>query len=37
MAQLVQALPAGPLDIIGDIHGELDALLALLDRLGCDP
>lgn len=37
MTRLVQALPEGPLDIIGDIHGELDALLRLLRRLGCDP
>lgn len=31
---LVQRLPDGPLDIVGDIHGELSALLALLVRLG---
>ena len=31
---LVQKLPAGPLDIVGDIHGELDALCALLAHLG---
>lgn len=31
---LVQKLPAGPLDIIGDIHGEYDALQALLQILG---
>ncbi|HEU0230555.1 MAG TPA: metallophosphoesterase, partial [Burkholderiaceae bacterium] len=31
---LVQHLPDGPLDIVGDIHGELSALLALLVRLG---
>jgi hypothetical protein len=37
MPVLVQPLPEGPLDIVGDVHGELDALLALLDRLGCDP
>ena len=30
-------LRAGPLDIIGDVHGELDALLALLDCLGYRP
>ena len=37
MTRLVQPLPDGPLDIIGDVHGELDALLALLHRLGVDP
>ena len=31
-----QPLPDGPLDIIGDVHGELGALRALLDRLGVD-
>lgn len=31
---LVQALPEGPLDIVGDIHGEFDALCALLAHLG---
>ena len=31
---LVQKLPRGPLDIVGDIHGEFDALCALLDSLG---
>lgn len=33
---LVQALPEGPLDIVGDIHGEYEALLALLGHLGYD-
>ena len=33
---LVQKLPAGPLDIVGDIHGEFDALCALLGHLGYD-
>ena len=33
---LVQKLPAGPLDIVGDIHGEFDALCALLESLGYD-
>lgn len=28
------ALRPGPLDIVGDVHGELDALYALLDVLG---
>ena len=36
MAQLVQRLPDGPLDIIGDVHGESEALHRLLERLGCD-
>ncbi|MDH3441675.1 MAG: metallophosphoesterase, partial [Gammaproteobacteria bacterium] len=29
-------LEDGPLDIIGDIHGEFDALMNLLDVLGYD-
>jgi len=29
-------LPEGPLDVVGDVHGELDALLALLVHLGYD-
>jgi len=33
---LVQKLPSGPLDIIGDIHGEYDALCNLLRHLGYD-
>jgi 3',5'-cyclic AMP phosphodiesterase CpdA len=33
---LIQALPDGPLDIVGDIHGEFDALCALLAHLGYD-
>ena len=33
---LVQRLPDGPLDIVGDIHGEFDALCALLGHLGYD-
>lgn len=33
---LVQPLPHGPLDIVGDIHGEFDALCALLEGLGYD-
>lgn len=33
--QLFRTLPAGqPLDIIGDVHGEIDALLSLLHHLG---
>ncbi|MDX9721746.1 MAG: metallophosphoesterase [Myxococcota bacterium] len=35
MESLLQRLPEGPLDIIGDVHGEYDALCALLTRLGC--
>ena len=31
---LIQPLPPGPLDIVGDIHGELGALQALLQHLG---
>ena len=34
---LVQPLPSGPLDIVGDIHGEIDALEQLLGYLGYDP
>ncbi len=33
---LVGGLPPGPLDIIADVHGEYDALVRLLTRLGCD-
>ena len=33
---LIQPLPAGPLDIVGDIHGEIDALVQLLGHLGYD-
>ncbi|QCB47903.1 metallophosphoesterase [Hydrogenophaga sp. PAMC20947] len=33
---LVQTLPDGPLDIVGDIHGEFEALCALLEHLGYD-
>ena len=34
---LVNTLPDRPLDIIGDIHGEIDALEMLLERLGYHP
>ncbi len=34
MSKLIQALPAGPLDIVGDVHGEWSALEALLSHLG---
>jgi len=37
MTVLRARLPEGPLDIVGDIHGELEALDRLLKRLGCDP
>lgn len=33
---LVQRLPDNPLDIIGDVHGELDTLVRLLAHLGYD-
>ncbi|WP_026436830.1 metallophosphoesterase [Acidovorax sp. JHL-9] len=33
---LIQALPSGALDIVGDIHGEIDALEQLLPHLGYD-
>ncbi len=36
MPRLIQRLTSGPLDIVGDVHGELEALLALLGRLGVD-
>ncbi|MDR3418111.1 MAG: metallophosphoesterase [Nevskia sp.] len=31
---LIRRLPDGPLDIVGDVHGELDALHELLRQLG---
>jgi hypothetical protein len=31
---LLKSLDSGPIDIVGDIHGEIDALEALLERLG---
>ncbi|MHC4823363.1 MAG: metallophosphoesterase [Planctomycetota bacterium] len=34
MMRLLQTLPSGPLDILGDIHGELGALEDLLEHLG---
>lgn len=34
---LINKLPSGPLDVIGDVHGEIDALLRLLSRIGCNP
>ena len=35
-SSLVQSLFDGPLDIIGDVHGEIDALLSLMHHLGYD-
>ncbi len=35
-APYIRTLPPGPLDIVGDIHGEIDGLLALLQQLGYD-
>jgi len=32
----VQELPEGPIDIVGDVHGEYDALVSLLKKLGYD-
>jgi hypothetical protein len=37
MAGLVRELAHGPIDIIGDVHGEIEALRALLGRLGYEP
>ena len=37
MASLIRPLFDGPLDIVGDVHGEIDALHALLRRLGYGP
>ncbi|MDJ0927390.1 MAG: metallophosphoesterase [Gammaproteobacteria bacterium] len=34
---LIGQLPAGPLDIVGDVHGEIDVLNELLAQLGYDP
>lgn len=34
--EFVARLPEGPVDVVGDIHGEIDALEGLLDRLGFD-
>ncbi len=36
MSTLIQTLPPGKLDIIGDIHGEIDSLHQLLSELGYD-
>lgn len=37
MTQMIGRLTAGPLDVVGDIHGELEALQNLLSHLGYDP
>ena len=37
MPDLVQQLPDGPIDFIGDVHGELEALQKLLSHLGYQP
>lgn len=37
MTALIQPLPEGPLDLIGDVHGELEALERLLALLGYRP
>ncbi|HYE60713.1 MAG TPA: metallophosphoesterase [Phycisphaerales bacterium] len=34
--QALRRLPDGPLDLVGDIHGEIDALRALMRLLGYD-
>jgi hypothetical protein len=36
-AALVRPLWEGPIDVVGDVHGEVQALQALLDRLGYGP
>jgi hypothetical protein len=36
MRLLVEKLLEGPLDIVGDVHGEIDALLSLMGHLGYD-
>lgn len=36
MKSLIQTLPDGPVDIVGDVHGEFDALKALMSNLGYD-
>ena len=33
---LVQALPSGPLDFVGDVHGEWQVLQVLISKLGYD-
>ena len=33
---LLSTLSSGPLDIVGDVHGEIDPLLSLMHHLGYD-
>ena len=33
LSALIRSLPPGPLDLVGDVHGEIDALEAILERL----
>ncbi|BAM03985.1 metallophosphoesterase [Phycisphaera mikurensis] len=35
--RLIAPMPPGPLDVVGDVHGELGLLERLLERLGRDP
>ena len=34
--ELIQSLFDGPVDVVGDVHGEIDALRALIAHLGYD-
>ncbi|HBV62305.1 MAG TPA: metallophosphoesterase, partial [Rhodopirellula sp.] len=36
MPNLINAIPQGPVDIVGDVHGEIDPLLSLMYQLGYD-
>lgn len=36
VGRLIQQLPAGPLDVIGNVHGELEPLESLMTKLGYD-
>ncbi len=36
ISKLIQELFSGPIDIVGDIHGEIEALRQLLKSLGYD-
>jgi hypothetical protein len=36
MHSLIQPLFDGPLDIVGDVHGEIGALRSLMHHLGYD-
>ena len=36
MSTLISHLTSGPLDIVGDVHGEIDPLLSLMHHLGYD-